>query len=166
MNLYIDDEWYVGGSIFLHSYATDISPCHQYWGSKLVRENIYKSLKLADNGYIFIYGPDIGMLEKEFNLNIRNEYICINLLKVFKALLPKRSSYKLADLEEDFGIMRKVKKYKANIFTIYKDFHNPYRRDAVLQYNREDVINLRALKEIILKKHPISRKDLLSMRLT
>lgn len=166
MNLYIDDEWYVGGSIFLHSYATDTSPCFQLWGSKLIKENIIRSLKHAEGGIIFIYGPDIGMLEKEFQLKIKQQYTCINLIRVFKALIPNRSSYRLADLEQDYGIVRKVKKYKEDIFTIYKDFHNPGKRQAVLQYNKEDVINLRILKERIFQKHPISKKDLLSMRLT
>lgn len=166
MNLYIDDEWYVGGSIFLHSYATDTSPCFQFWGSKLIRENIIQSLKHAENGIIFIYGPDIGMIERDFNLKIRHKYTCINLIRVFKELIPNRSSYRLADLEHDYGIIRKVKKYKEDIFTIYRDFNTPGKQEAVLQYNREDVINLRILKEKIFKKHPISKKELLSMRLT
>jgi hypothetical protein len=166
MNLYIDNEWYIGGKIFLHSYATDISPCYQLWGSQLVRENVLKSLKLAEYGMIFIYGPDIGMIERDFKINIKQKYTCINLIRVFKYLLPKRSSYRLADLEYDFGIKRKVKKYKENIFTIYKDFNSHGSRQAVLQYNKEDVINLRILKEMIFKEYPISKKELLSLRLT
>ena len=166
MNIYIDEEWYPGGSIFLHSYATDTSNCFQLWGRKLIRENVENSLRLAKNGMIFIYGPDIGMIEKDFGLKIRNKYTCINLIRVFKALVPDRGSYKLADLEHDYGVHRKVKKYKENIFSIYKDFNTPAKREAVLRYNREDVIHLRVLKEKIFKKHPISKKDLLSMRLT
>ena len=165
MNLYIDNEWYIGGKIFLHSYATDTSPCYQLWGSQLVRENVVRSLKLAENGMIFIYGPDIGMIERDFNIRVKQKYICINLIRVFKYLLPSRSSYKLADLEYDFGIKRQVKKYKENIFTIYKDFHRTGSRQAVLQYNREDVLNLRVLKEIIFKEYPISKKELLKLRL-
>jgi len=166
MNIYIDEEWYPGGSIFLHSYATDTSECFQFYGKKLTRENVARSLTPAANGMIFIYGPDIGMIEKEFNINIRRKFICINLIRVFKNLIPNRSSYKLADLEHDYGVHRKVKKYKENIFSIYSDFNNPFKRKAVLQYNREDVIHLRTLKEKIFKNHPISKKDLLSMRLT
>jgi hypothetical protein len=165
MNLYIDNEWYIGGKIFLHSYATDISSCNQLWGSQLTRDNIIRSLQPARNGMIFIYGPDIGMIERDFNLRIKKNYTCINLHRVFRTLVPNRSSYKLADLEHDYGIVREVKKYKENIFTIGKDFHNHRGREAVLQYNREDVINLRTLKEIIFKDHPISKKELLSMRL-
>lgn len=166
MNLYIDNEWYIGGKIFLHSYATDTSPCFQLWGSQLRTENIIRSLQLAKNGMIFIYGPDIGMIERDFGIKIKDNYTCINLLRVFKAQLPERSSYRLADLECDYGINRKVKKYKENIFTIGKDFHNRAHRKAVLRYNQEDVINLRTLKEIIFEEHPISKEELLSMRLT
>lgn len=166
MNIFIDAEWYPGGTIFLHSYATDVSPCFQLWGSRLTKENIAQSLQVAANGMIFIYGPDIGMIEREFGIKIRHKYICINLIRVFKELVPNRSSYKLADLEHDYGIVRKVKKYKEDIFTIYKDFNDNATRPAVLQYNKEDVINLRILKEKIFKKHPISKKNLLSMRLT
>ena len=166
MNLYIDNEWYVGGKIFLHSYATDTSLCYQIWGSMLTRTNVRQSLNLAKNGMIFIYGPDIGMIERDFDINIRNNYICINLIRVFKYLLPSRSSYRLADLEYDYGINRKVKKYKENISSIYKDFNNYSNRQAVLQYNKEDVVNLRALKEQILGEYPISEKELLNLRLT
>jgi RNase_H superfamily len=165
MNIYIDNEWYIGGRIFLHSYATDISPCYQLWGSLLTRENIIKSLNIAKNAMIFIYGPDIGMIERDFKIKIKQNFTCINLHRVFKYQLPKRSSYKLAGLEYDFGIKRNVKKYKQNIHTIGKDFHNSATRQAVLQYNREDVINLRILKEIIFKEYPISKKELLTMRL-
>jgi hypothetical protein len=165
MNLYLDAEWYVGGRIFLHSYATDISPCYQLWGARLVRKNVLQSLQLARNGMIFIYGPDVGMLEKDFSIAIKNKFVCINLLRVFKYLLPERSSYKLASLEESFGIQREIKKYKQDIFSIFDDFHNPAKRQAVLQYNREDVLNLRLLREKIFKKYPISKKELLEMRL-
>lgn len=165
MDLYIDNEWYIGGRIFLHSYATNISHCYQLWGSLLTRDNILKSLQFAKNGMIFIYGPDIGMIEKHFNIDIKQNFTCINLLRIFKYQLPKRSSYKLASLEHDFGIIREVKKYKENIHTIGKDFHNSATRPAVLRYNREDVINLRTLKEKIFKEYPISKKELLSMRL-
>jgi hypothetical protein len=166
MNLYIDEEWYPGGSIFLHSYATDTSYCYQLYGRRLNQHNIERSLRLASQGIIFIYGPDIGFIEKEYGINIRDTYACINLLRVFKAVIPKRSSYKLADLEYDYGIARKVKKYKENIFSIYRDFNTHSKRQAVLRYNREDVINLRKLKEIIFSQYPISQQDLLTMRLT
>ena len=165
MNLYLDNEWYKDQKIFIHSYATDKSRCYQLWGSLLTRENIIKSLNLAKNGFIFFYGPDIGMLEKEFNINIRDNYVCINLLTVFRHQLPKRSCYKLASIERDFGIIRKVAKYKTSIFTIYSDFHNIEKKHIVLKYNEEDVINLRILKEKIFKKYPISNKELLKLRL-
>ena len=165
MNIYIDNEWYRNQRIFIHSYATDTSRCYQLWGSMLTRENVIKSLQLADDGFIFFYGPDIGMIEKQFNINIRNNYVCINLLTVFRHQLPKRGCYKLASIEQDFGIIREVDKYKKSIFTISGDFHDIKKKYVVLKYNEEDVINLRILKELIFKKYPITRKELLKMRL-
>ena len=45
------------------------------------------------DGYIYFYGPDIGMLEKFTRLDIRNNYRCINLLKVFRDIMPELPSY-------------------------------------------------------------------------
>ncbi len=165
MNLYVDNEWYRNQKIFLHSTATDYSRCYQLWGSMLTKENIIKSLQPAKKGYIFFYGPDIGMIEKQFKINIRDNYVCINLLSVFRYQLPKRSCYKLESLEQDFGLTRKIAKYKKSIFNIYSDFHNVERKKDVLLYNQDDVINLRQLKQIIFKKYPISEKELIKRRL-
>ncbi len=107
------------------------------------------------DGFIYFYGPDIGMLEKNTGLDIRNNYRCINLLKVFRDIMPGMDSYKLSYFEEMFEIKRTQKQYKTNIFKLVEDWHNPYKKQKVLKYNYEDVVNLVRLKNEIFRLYGI-----------
>ena len=155
-NLFIDAEWYLNQRIFLIGYATEEESSGKIEVEQLYRKNIFRKqierILAFCNGTIYIYGPDVGMLEKRFAIPIREKYRCVNLLKVVKQLLPNRASYKLADMEKHFGYHRKADKYKKNIFDIYKDWHNPKLRQIVLDYNYEDVLYLAKIKQRIFKK--------------
>lgn len=162
-DLWIDGEWYIRQRIFLIGYAYNEKKFGQLYGDTLTRTQFKKIVKPV-TGYIYAYGPDVGMCEKFFGWKFRDKYICINLIKVFRDHI-KTGSFKLAHLEELFGIHRSVRKYKTSIFQIWRDWKIPTRRYAVLKYNKEDVINLVKLTRIIFKKYKISRKYLLSVRL-
>jgi uncharacterized protein YprB with RNaseH-like and TPR domain len=116
-------------------------------------------------GYIYFYGPDIGMLEKFTGLDIRNNYRCINLLKVFRDIMPGMDSYKLASFEEMFEIKRTQKQYKANIWQLNRDWYDPYKKQQVLKYNYEDVANLIRLKREIFRLYGIDDAYLEGVRL-
>ena len=158
-NLFIDAEWYLNQRIFLIGYAfeyvgTEKIYVHQQYHKNIYDESVIQKFQQC-TGYVFVYGPDIGMLEKRFNYPFREEFTCINFLKVVKELVPGLSSYKLADIEKHFGIYREQDKYKKNIFDIYDDWHDPNFRTYVLKYNEEDVYYLARLKQIIFEKyHP------------
>jgi DNA polymerase elongation subunit (family B) len=163
VDLYIDAEWYLNQRIFLIGYSYDLKNFGQLYGSKLTLRNFKKILKKVD-GYVFIYGPDIGMIEKFFGWKFRNRYRCVNLIKVFKDSI-KKGRFKLKDVEQRFGIKRKVMKYKTDITTIWKDWRSPMKRKAVLLYNREDVINLVKLTLKIFAKYKVKTRYLNKIRL-
>jgi uncharacterized protein YprB with RNaseH-like and TPR domain len=154
IDLFIDLEWFFNQELFLIGYAYSITNCGQLYDENLNLNNIASMLQPV-NGYIYFYGPDIGMLEKSTGLNIRNNYRCINLLKVFRDIMPGMDSYKLAYFEEMFELTRSEKIYKSNIFKLSEDWRNPYKKQKVLKYNMEDVVNLVRLKNEIFRLYGI-----------
>lgn len=163
VDLFIDAEWFMNQRIFLIGYAHDHKKCSQLYGRMLTKKNLKKILKKV-TGYVYCYGPDIGILENFFKMKIRKKYRCVNLMKVFKDTI-KIGSFKLKHLEERFGIKRKVMKYKTNIFQIWKDWKDKLKKKVVLTYNREDVINLVRLALKIFKKFKILEGYLEKIRL-
>ena len=129
-DLYIDLEWFFNQQIFLVGYAYSVTNYNQLYDENLNMYNIQRMLAPVD-GYIYFYGPDIGMLEKNTGLDIRNNYRCVNLLKVFRDIMPGMDSYKLASFEEMFEINRSQRKYKSNIFKLAEDWNNPYKKQHV-----------------------------------
>lgn len=164
MDLYLDAEWFIGGEIFLIGWSRDTRQFGQLHDHSLVKENF---LQLLDEttGIIYFYGPDIGIIEKHFEIDIRSHYHCVNLLKVFKDKLPGLKSYKLANIEKIYGLKRNRNEYKTNIFSIFQDWRKPQVKSLVLQYNREDVINLAKLKQIVFAQHDVEDDYLLQVRL-
>ena len=124
VDLFIDLEWFFNQELFLIGYAYSTTKYGQLYDENLNMNNISAMLRPV-NDYIYFYGPDIGMLEKSTGLNIRNNYRCINLLKVFRDIMPGMDSYKLAYFEEMFDLKRSEKTYKSNIFKLAEDWRNP-----------------------------------------
>lgn len=164
MDLYLDAEWFIGGDVFLLGWSRDSKSFGQLYDASLTEENLQSLLKETD-GKIYFYGPDIGILEKHFNIDIRSNYHCVNLYKVFKDHLPGLKNYKLATLEKLYGLTRNRNEYKTNIFSIFKDWRRPQVKSLVLQYNMEDVVNLYKLKQMIFVQKDISEDYLLQCRL-
>ncbi|MFZ4056991.1 MAG: ribonuclease H-like domain-containing protein [Ferruginibacter sp.] len=164
MDLYLDAEWFIGGDIFLLGWSRNTKVWGQLYEDTLTEERFQDLLDDTD-GKIFFYGPDIGIIEKYFDIDIRSNYHCVNLLKVFKDNLPDMPNYKLATIEKYYHIKRNRQEYKANIFSIFQDWRKPQVRSLVLQYNREDVINLARLKNIIFAQFDIEEEYLLQVKL-
>jgi DNA polymerase elongation subunit (family B) len=154
-DLYMDLEWFPNQEIYLIGYGYSIGTTTLLYDELLNMESILSMLKPV-TGYIYFYGPDIGMLEKFTGLDIRNNYRCINLLKVFRDIMPGLPSYKLASFEEMFEIKRTQKQYKTNIWQLNKDWYDPYKKQQVLKYNYEDVANLIRLKNEIFRLYSVS----------
>lgn len=164
MDLYLDAEWFIGGEIFLIGWSRDTKQFGQLHDESLTESN-FQELLDETTGKIYFYGPDIGIIEKFFQLDIRSNYHCVNLLKVFKDNLPGLPSYKLAEIEKKYGLIRNRNEYKSNIFSIFKDWRKPQVKSLVLQYNREDVINMAKLKHIIFIQFDVEENYLLQVRL-
>lgn len=156
--IYIDCEWFMNQEIYLLGYAYDLRHFAQLWGSSLNRdtvEHIFKGVKR-----IYFWGPDIGMVEKCFNIELRGRFLCINLLRAMKTIEPTRRSYKLAHFERLAGLKRSVVEYKSNIFNLHRDWLNPKYRDRALLYNREDVLLMLQVKRFFFKKNKVKVSDL------
>ncbi len=164
MDLYLDAEWFIGGEIFLIGWSRDKRQCGQLYDDNLTLENFQEILD-DTTGIIYFYGPDIGIIEKHFDIDIRGTYHCVNLLKVFKDYLPPQPNYKLASIEKLYHIKRNRNEYKANIFSIFKDWRRAQVKSLVLQYNQEDVINMVKLKHIIFYQYDIEKNYLDQVRL-
>lgn len=161
-SIWLDGEWFIGGDLFILGYCYNSKIQGQLYGNCLNLTRFKRILK--DVRYIYCYGPDIGILEKHFGMDIRNKYVCINLLKVFRHFVDN-DSYKLADLEKLYGIKRKRVEYKKNIFKIFADWKQPDKRKRLLEYNMEDAYNLMKIWKIIRAKHNIGLDYLLRERL-
>ena len=92
-------------------------------------------------------------------------YTGCEFIKVFKDNLEGMENYKLATIEKHYHIKCNRQKYKATIFSICRDWRKPQVRSLVLQYNREDVINLARLKNIIFAQFDIETEYLLQVKL-
>lgn len=169
INTYIDAEWYLNQRIFLIGYGYENTKTGKITTHQLFKENMKPAdiikILAPTTGKVFIYGPDIGMLEKVFRLDIRGYFFCVNLIKVVKDCYPNLGSYKLAAMEKFFGYKRKAAKYKSDIFSIYKDWKNPKLRKLVMQYNDEDVYYLIKVKQQIFKRFTMPREYLRKIRL-
>lgn len=122
-DLYLDLEWFFNQEIFLIGYAYSITQHGQLHDETLTMNNILQMLEPVD-GYIYFYGPDIGMLEKATGLDIRNNFRCVNLLKVFRDIMPGMDSYKLASL-------RKCSKSNAHSDNTKRTFSNWWKTGTI-----------------------------------
>lgn len=154
--LFIDAEWFLSQRVYLIGYAYSLQRTHQLYGNLLTNGEWRKVLRDVD--VIWCYGPDIGMLEKFFDMDLRNDYVCFNLLGIIKKLEPNLPNYKLSTLEILTGIHRETMQYKSNIWQLHKDWVNPAKRKLALQYNREDVANMIRVKNFFFARHGITRK--------
>jgi uncharacterized protein YprB with RNaseH-like and TPR domain len=142
-NIFIDCEWNTlkNSEIFLIGFAYNLSSFGILTGKNINAKELEQILKPV-TGYVFVYGPDIGFMEKNLDIDIRKKYNCINLLALVRNELPGLKCYKLYKIEQHFNIIRKSMGYKYDIFRILTDWKTPEGRKKVIKYNQEDVINL------------------------
>ncbi|MEI6555522.1 MAG: ribonuclease H-like domain-containing protein [Paludibacter sp.] len=162
-SIFIDAEWFLSQKIYLIGYAYNLQGTFQLH-DKTINEWSFNGI-LRDVDVIYCYGPDVGMLEKFFDCDLKTYYWCFNLLTIIKRLEPDLPSYKLADLEKIVGIQRETMEYKSNIWQLHRDWKNPLKKQFALKYNREDVENLIRVKNYFFQKHGITRKDIEKYRL-
>ena len=163
-NLYIDAEWFPNQQIFLIGYAREDGEVKQLY-SRSLNTRQFKGVLERTTGHIYFYGPDIALCENHFEMDIRNKYDCINLLRITRSCMPNAKSWKLAHMEKVFGCQRQEAKYKKSIFEIYKDWYDRDYRKRVLLYNQDDVRNLVLIKQRLFKRYDITCEYLNSILL-
>lgn len=164
-NIYIDTEWFPGAGpqrLFLVGYATGRS-VSQLYGRALSKKAVIELFDVSKN--VWVYGPDIGVLERFTGIDLRRRATCLNGLKMMRQLYPELPSHRLSFMEKHLGFPREVAKYKSNIFQIERDWKDPKKRLDVLKYNRDDVANLRNVINRTIKINNLSESDLLAFRL-
>lgn len=161
-HVFIDVEWTLDQNIFLLSYAYLNGPAGSLHSTRLNKRSIKRILNKV--AYIYVYGPDIGMLEKNFPAKYKKRYVCVNMLRLVKHFVPGLDSYKLEHIEKLFKLSRSTRKYKTSVFTIWRDWFNPIKREHVIRYNLEDARNLRSLY-LELIKCGLQRHHIMSARL-
>lgn len=163
MTIYLDCEWTIDQDIFLIGYAYADGSVGALYESKLSKTGFMRLLEGVD--YIIVYGPDIAYLEKYFEIDLREDFICINALKLFRKTLPGLPSYRLSYIEELYSIIRNKRKYKTSVFTIWRDWFNLEKRKHVIIYNQEDVVNLLKLFRIISDRFKLTDDQIMTCRL-
>ena len=153
MNTFLDIEWSFDGRVFLYGYARSKTNFGFLYGERLTAEGIFNTL--AGSSFVFVWGPDIGKLEREFDMEIKSIFRCVNLLSVVREFV-RLPNYRLETVEYFFDIKREV-----NLKAQRGDIYNLWRRDPkkVLKYNMQDVLSLVEIYEILRRYYGLTAYD-------
>jgi len=154
MKAYLDIETDRQGNVCVTGIFSEQTGFVQFYGKDVTADNLGSALAGAKtivtfNGDCF----DLPTLDKCFNLGLKGNCLSLDLLKVKKNLgLPGG----LKELEKMFGIKRKtegINGYKAILlWEKYLKKGQKGALDLLLEYNKEDVLNLVALEEIFVEQ--------------
>ena len=149
MKAYLDIETDRNGNICVIGIHTEPSGFVQWHGENINTSDIERELEQAStivtfNGDIF----DLPTIKKHLNIDLKERCSSRDLFKLKKALGIKGG---LKELEKMFGIARKtegIDGYKAVLlWERYMRRGRPADLSLLLEYNKEDVLNLIPLEE-------------------
>ncbi len=151
MRAYLDIETDRSGKICVIGLLVENNGFLQWYGDGISPETIERELLnvktiVTFNGDLF----DLPQMKKCLNIDLQTNFKSRDLFKDKKRLGIKGG---LKDLEKMFGIARKtegVNGYKAMwLWEKYKKYGNEDALKLLLEYNKEDVVNLTRLEEIM-----------------
>ncbi len=154
MKAYLDIETDRQGNVCVIGIFSHAGGFVQFYGDRVTADNVGSALSGAKtivtfNGDCF----DLPTLDKYFNLDLKGTCCSLDLLKVKRNLgLPGG----LKELEKMYGIPRKTEGmngYKAIL--LWEKYLKRGKKQALkllLEYNKEDVLNLVRLEEIFLER--------------
>jgi len=154
MKAYLDIETDRKGNICVIGIYTDLYGFVQFKGENINAEKLACITSSVDtivtfNGDYF----DLPHIKKCLDLDLMTNHKSLDLLKIKRKLGIKGG---LKELEKMFGIKRKTEGINGyNAMTLWEIYIKKGREDALnllLEYNREDVLNLIPLEEILLKQ--------------
>ena len=111
--------------------------------------------------FLFCHGPDIGKIENFFDINLKNRYYCVNTIKAFKRFTRFQCA-RLKHLESYFAIPRKYDLYYKEINILWNS-GKKYKKKIVLDYNKDDCINLWRMVRLLIRDYGVTRSDLRSI---
>ena len=107
----------------------------------------------------------VGPLEKICFLtpfiNLKNRYYCVNTIKAFK-IFTRFQCARLKHLESYFTIPRKYDLYYKEINILWNS-GKKYKKKIVLDYNKDDCINLWRMVRLLIRDYGVTRSDLRSI---
>lgn len=151
MRAYLDIETDRKGKICVVGLLVENNGFIQWYGDNISTESIERELSnvktiVTFNGDLF----DLPQIKKCLNIDLQTNFVSRDLFKDKKKLGIKGG---LKQLEKMFGIERKtegVNGYQAMwLWEKYKKHGNREALELLLEYNKEDVVNLTRLEEII-----------------
>ncbi len=162
-DVFIDCEWVEDDYLTIlgaYSYGQDR---FQLYDETLTKRRFSRFLNICSERskgatFLFCHGPDIGKIEKHFDLDLKQNYYCINTITAFKRFT-RFQNVSLRHLEQYFNLPRKYALSNADINRLWKSGDWNKRR-IVLDYNWEDCINLWRLIKILMGEYGVTRGDL------
>ena len=151
MRAYLDIETDKKGNICVVGLLVENNGFLQWYGEDISTERIERELSnvktiVTFNGDLF----DLPQMKKRLNIDLQTNFVSRDLFKDKKKLGIKGG---LKQLEKMFGIERKtegINGYQAMwLWEKYKRHGNREALKLLLEYNKEDVVNLARLEEII-----------------
>ena len=151
MRAYLDIETDRKGKICVFGLSIENNGFLQWYGEDIKTSNIEHELSnvktiITFNGDLF----DLPRIKESLNIDLKAQCVSRDLFKEKKKLGIKGG---LKQLEKMFGIERKtdgMNGYKAMwLWENYKKYGNQDALNLLLEYNKEDVINLIRLEEIL-----------------
>jgi hypothetical protein len=151
MRAYLDIETDRVGKICVFGISIENNGFLQWYGEDIKAGNIERELSniktiVTFNGDLF----DLPRIKQSLNIDLKAQCVSLDLFKEKKKLGIKGG---LKQLEKMFGIERKtdgMDGYKAMwLWENYKKYGNRDALNLLLEYNKEDVINLIRLEEIL-----------------
>jgi hypothetical protein len=148
-DIFLDTEYAdKGGDIFLISLRSSHGEEYTLYGPSL-RWNVLAKI-LKNKRRIFVYGPDIGKMEKQFNVNIKSRWICVNVLSIVREYLPDLPSKSLIEVEKHMKLERSTASFKKYTRKLELHWRNKKKRLGIIDYNKEDVLFLELVYNILL----------------
>jgi len=152
MKAYLDIETDRKGNVCVIGIFTEDIGFVQLYGEDITTNNVEAAICKATTIVTFNgEGFDLPFIKKSLNLDLQVTHYSLDLFKIKKRLGIKGG---LKDLEKMFGIPRKtdgLNGYKAILlWERYTKNGHLDALDLLLEYNKEDVLNLVALEKILL----------------
>lgn len=162
-DVFIDCEWVHGEYLTILGAYSPGQDRFQLYGKRLTRNRLSRFLNRcryrsgSRYTFLFCHGPDLGRIEREFDLNLKQDFYCINTVNAFSTFTQFRD-VSLGHLEWYFGLPRKYALSSSEISKLWKSNSRKDRR-IVLGYNWEDCLNLRRLVNVLKNNYNVTRSN-------